>query len=57
MLFEECRMRALECLRSAHEAKNECARGEWINSAQQWLQRAVTAQGALTNNAPDLPKR
>lgn len=40
MLFEECRTRAIECLRLAHEAAEASARAEWVNAAQQWLQRA-----------------
>jgi hypothetical protein len=38
--FEECRSRALECLRLAYEANDVNTRAEWVNAAQQWLQRA-----------------
>jgi len=40
MRFEECRSRALECLRLAYQAHDVNTRAEWVNAAQQWLQRA-----------------
>jgi hypothetical protein len=42
--FEECRSRALECLRLAYEVKDVNTRAEWVNTAQQWLQRADAVQ-------------
>jgi hypothetical protein len=47
--FEECRSRALECLRLAHEAKDVNTRAEWVNTAQQWLQRADKVQRIETS--------
>jgi hypothetical protein len=44
MRFEECRSRALECLRLAYEAKDVNTRAEWVNTAEQWLQRADKVQ-------------
>jgi hypothetical protein len=44
MRSEECRSRALACLRLAHEANDVNTRAEWVNTAQQWLQRADKVQ-------------
>jgi len=39
--YDECRGRALDCLRLAHAAQDESTRADLLSTAQAWLHLAI----------------